>query len=216
MKKKAAAKAPKRRNDPIATRENILEVAMEVFVGSGLSGARVSEIARKTRTSQRMIYYYFGDKVGLYRATLERAYAGIRQIESVLELDNLGPAAAMRKLVETTLDYEERHPEFVRIVGIENLHQAKHMTDVSSLRKQNNAVVTMVDEILQRGRAQGVFRKDVEALEIHMVISALCFFRISNRYTFKAIFGLDMADPRINAQHKKIIGDAVIGMLSPP
>ncbi len=213
MKKKTAAKTPKRRNDPVATRENILEVAMEVFAESGLSGARVSEIARKMRTSQRMIYYYFGDKEGLYRAILERAYAGIRQMESVLELENLEPVAAMRKLVETTLDYEERHPEFVRIVGIENLHQARHMTDVSSLRKQNNAVVKRVEEILERGRSEGVFRKDVQALEIHMVISALCFFRVSNRYTFKAVFGLDMTDPQVNARHKKIICDAVIGML---
>lgn len=213
MKKKAAAKTPKRRNDPVATRENILEVAMEVFAESGLSGARVSEIARKMRTSQRMIYYYFGDKEGLYRAILERAYAGIRQMESVLELENLEPVAAMRKLVETTLDYEERHPEFVRIVGIENLHQARHMTDVSSLRKQNNAVVKRVEEVLERGRSDGVFRKDVQALEIHMVISALCFFRVSNRYTFKAVFGLDMTDPQVNARHKKIICDAVIGML---
>ena len=216
MKKKAAAKAPKRRKDPVATRENILEVAMEVFAESGLSGARISEIARKTRTSQRMIYYYFEDKEGLYRATLERAYSGIRQIESLLDLENLGPVAAMRKLVETSLDYEEQHPEFVRMVAIENLHRARHMTDVSSLRKQNHAAIESVTEILERGRSQGLFRADIEPLEIHMIISALCFFRVSNRHTFKAVFGLDMTDPEGNAQHKKIIGDAIIGMLSLP
>lgn len=214
VKRKGAPKKRKRSNDPDATKANILEVAMEVFAESGLSGARISQIARKMNTSQRMIYYYFGGKEGLYRAILERAYAGIRQIESSLELENLDPVSAMRKLVETTLDYEEGHPEFIRIVGIENLHRGRHMTNVSSLRKQNNAVVKRIEDILERGRKLGQFRKDIDALEVHMVISALCFFRISNRHTFKAVFGLDMVGPQVNAQHKKIIGDAVIGLLT--
>jgi len=49
----------------------ILSVATLEFAGKGLAGARIDEIAAATRTSKRMIYYYFGSKEGLYVAVLE-------------------------------------------------------------------------------------------------------------------------------------------------
>ena len=62
------------KQDPAAVRKNILAVAMAEFAANGLSGARIDEIAAKTNTSKRMIYYYFGDKEGLYGRVLEEAY----------------------------------------------------------------------------------------------------------------------------------------------
>ena len=53
----------------------ILDVATSEFAEHGFSGARVDEIAARTRTTKRMIYYYFGSKEGLFVAVLERAYA---------------------------------------------------------------------------------------------------------------------------------------------
>ena len=91
-----------RRNDPERTREDILDVATEEFSEFGLSGARVDSIAEKTRTSKRMIYYYYGSKEGLYLAVLERAYRKIRSLESDLQLAELPPEEALRQLIGTT------------------------------------------------------------------------------------------------------------------
>ena len=63
-----------RTQDPEGTRQNIIEIASEEFALNGLAGARIDEIAARTRTSKRMIYYYFGDKDGLYLSALENAY----------------------------------------------------------------------------------------------------------------------------------------------
>ena len=60
------------------TRAEILDVATREFAEHGYSGARVDEIAERTRTTKRMLYYYFGSKEGLFVAVLERAYATIR------------------------------------------------------------------------------------------------------------------------------------------
>ena len=72
-------KAPRRTNDPARTRRDIVEAATREFAQKGYSGARVDAIAGRTRTSKRMIYYYFGGKEGLYLAVLEEAYSGIRR-----------------------------------------------------------------------------------------------------------------------------------------
>src|ERR1041384_7329404 len=69
-----ARKAPGRTNDPERTQANILEVAEAEFGEKGLAGARIDEIAEATKTSKRMIYYYFGSKEGLYLAEIGRAH----------------------------------------------------------------------------------------------------------------------------------------------
>src|SRR3954469_9783751 len=88
--------------DAEATRAEILAVAIEEFSSKGLAGSRVDEIAERTHTVKRMIYYYFGSKEGLYRAVLEHAYHHIRTIESDLDLDSLPPLEALRRLVQVT------------------------------------------------------------------------------------------------------------------
>src|SRR4051812_33292189 len=86
----------RRTNDPEGNRRNIIEVATREFAEKGFSGARVDRIAARTKTSKRMLYYYFGDKEALYIAVLEEAYRRIRAVEATLDLGHETPAAALR------------------------------------------------------------------------------------------------------------------------
>ena len=100
---RASGSSPRARvRDAERTRGELLAVAIDEFTRHGLAGARVDEIAARTRTTKRMIYYYFGSKVGLYTAALEEVYAGIRAYERSLDLTGLEPAAALRELAEET------------------------------------------------------------------------------------------------------------------
>ncbi|MGH7914553.1 MAG: TetR family transcriptional regulator [Candidatus Binataceae bacterium] len=204
----------KRKNDPEGTRRDILEIARQEFSHNGLSGARIDVIAERTRMSKHMIYYYYGSKEGLYQAVLEMAYAGIREREGELDLEGLEPREALRRLVEATFDYDATHPEFVSLVSMENLHHARYIESSKNIRDTNAVIIERLAEILARGVKQGVFRADVDAVDVHMAISSLCFFRVANRYTFKALFKRDLLSPRVRAQHKNMIVDAILGMLS--
>lgn len=198
-----------RKNDPQKTKEDILNIATEEFSAFGLSGARVDAIAEKTRTSKRMIYYYFGSKEGLYLAVLEKAYRKIRSLEADLELADLPPVEALRTLIASTFDHDEKNPDFVRLVSIENIHHASHMKRSSEIGELNLSIVRTIDEILDRGRREGVFRRDIDAVDLHMLISAFCFFRVSNRYTFGTIFHRELSEPDLYNRHKQMIADAV-------
>lgn len=202
-----------RTNDPDRTRAELLEVATEEFAAFGFSGARVDAIAERTRTSKRMIYYYFGGKEGLYLAVLEKAYADVRAIEAGLNLDELGPEDALRRLIEQTFEYDDTHVDFVRLVAIENIHYAKHLADAPSIRSINSRAIEVIERILARGRTAGLFRDDLDAVDVHMAISALCFFRVANRHTFGEIFRVDLTEPSRRAKHKKMIADAVVALL---
>lgn len=160
-----------------------------------------------------MIYYYFSGKKGLYMAVLEKAYGDIRAVEAELHLENLDLEAAIRRLADFTFDYQDANLNFVRLVSIENIHRAEHIAQSERLKNLNVAVLDTIARILDRGRAQGVFRAEVEPVDLHMMISAFCHFRVANRHTFGTIFRQDLGAPEIREKHRPMIGDAVVRYL---
>jgi AcrR family transcriptional regulator len=196
------------------TRADLLRVATEVFAQDGYSGARVDEIAERTRTTKRMIYYYFGSKEQLYLAVLEQAYLGIRAAESRLVVGDLGPVDAIRRLAELTYDHHNGHPDFIRLVSIENIHHAEFLRKLESLRTLAAPAVALLDELLERGRADGVLRADVDSIDVHMVISAYCVFQVANQHTFRHLFSRDLQDERLRDHHRSMVGDVVVGWLT--
>src|ERR1035437_454029 len=78
-----------RLRDSERTKFEILAVATEECARLGFAGARVDEIAAKTRSTKRMIYYYFGSKERLYVAVLEKAYEDIRVTEQFIDVESL-------------------------------------------------------------------------------------------------------------------------------
>lgn len=207
------ASADLRPRDPERTRAEILAVAREEFAADGLSGARVDAIAARTSTTKRMIYYYFGSKEGLYLAVLEQAYAEIRAIEQELDLARLAPADAIRRMIDFTFDYHEAHPDFIRLVSIENINHGRYISQSETIKNLNIVVTETLAAILQRGQRDGVFRKDIDAVDVHMLISAFCFFRVSNRHTFGTLFRRDLSDQAVRKRHKALIADAVLRSL---
>ncbi|WP_070165676.1 TetR/AcrR family transcriptional regulator [Agrobacterium vitis] len=177
------------KRDPEGVRRDILSVAMEEFSQNGLSGARIDEIAARTRTSKRMIYYYFGDKEGLYQRVLEEAYGKVRGGEMDLELEGLDPIAALDKLCRFTFDHHRRNPAFIRMVIIENIHHGRHMQLSETIRGLNQPAIEALHGVLLRGQEQGLFRQGIDPLELHWQISALSFFNVSNAASFSVIFG---------------------------
>ncbi len=201
-----------RRRDRERTRAEILDVATEHFAEHGYSGARVDEIAEQTRTTKRMLYYYFDSKEGLYTEVLERAYAQIRAAEQEVDVEHLEPVAAIRRLAELTFDHHEAHPDFIRLVSIENIHRAEHMRASGRFADLNTPAIDLIAAILERGR--GVFTRQVDAVDVHMMISAFCVFRVANRHTWEAIFDRDPLDPALRARYRQMLGDMVVDYLT--
>lgn len=206
----ATRTARSRKYDPDKSKRDILSVATKEFAKHGYNGARIDAIAARTSTTKRMIYYYFGGKESLYIAVLEQEYGKIRSHEAGLQLDLLEPEQAIRRLTEFTFDYDHANPDFVRLVAIENIHHARHLAKSTKLRSVNTTIINTISAILKRGRREGIFHTTVQAIDVHMLMSALCFFHVSNLYTFGAIFGRDFLSPRLGRTHKKMVADFIV------
>ena len=208
--KPASSALAKRTNDPERTMAGILEVALREFADKGLSGARIDEIAAATRTSKRMIYYYFGSKEGLYLAVLEHSYREMRRIESELTLDNLPPEDALRRLVEFTFDHHATHEDYIRIVINENMERGKYLAQSQIIQELNVPAISAIERLYARGLAAGVFREGLDPVDIHASISALAFFNVSNQHSFGQIFKRDTTAPAARALRRASIVEMVV------
>ncbi|MEU4830068.1 TetR family transcriptional regulator [Streptosporangium sp. NPDC023615] len=202
-----------RRRDADRTKAEILEVAQREFAQHGYAGARVDEIAALTRTTKRMIYYYFGSKERLYITVLEKAYAEVREVERTVDVEHLAPIEAIRTLAELTFDHHDAHRDFIRLVSIENIHRGEHIRKSEALINLGAPVLDIIGRILDTGTARGDFVTTADAIDVHMMISAFCFFRVANQHTFGALFGRDMTASEYRARQRRMVGEMIVGYL---
>ena len=194
---------------------DIIDVAMREFAEKGLDGARVDLIAEAMRTSKRMIYYYFGGKEGLYLRVLEEAYRRARDIEARLQLEDLAPEQALAKLVAFTVDYQLANPEFIRLVMSENMQRGAYIARSKVIKVLNAPAVGALRAVCERGIAAGVFRADLDPVDLHASISALSFFNVANRHTFALIFDAAAATPAGSAARRDNIVEMVLRYVRP-
>ena len=180
--------------DANATRARILAAAKSEFARLGLAGARVDEIARQACANKRMIYHYFGGKEDLFRAVLVEAYLDIRNAEQELELDHIPPREALERLVRFTWTYYLDNPEFITLVNSANLHRGKHLEKSERLRTASRRFVSMVQEILDRGVSEGVFRPGIDPVQLNITIAAIGYYYLTNRFTGTILFERDFME----------------------
>ena len=199
--------------DPARNKERILRAATREFARAGLGGARVDRIAERAGANKRMLYYYFGSKEGLFLAVMEASYASIRNAERALDLADLAPRRAMRRLVEFTWDYYLKHPEFMTLLNSENLHRARHVKRSKSIVAMHSPFVDMIGGVLKRGMRGGEFRAGVDPVQLYISIAGLGYFYLSNRHTLSTIFERDLLAPDHKAARLRHMTELVLGYL---
>jgi AcrR family transcriptional regulator len=190
----------------------IIDIATSEFVEKGLAGARIDEIGSKA--TKRKIYYYFEGKDELYRAVLERAYARVRDSEAAVDIESGSATDALRRLIEHDVRYHARHPELVRLVMNENIHRAEHLKQIPNLPKGNRRVIAMLEKIVERGQAEGTFRDGLAAVDLHLNLTALSFYNVSNQFTFAHNFGVDMTSPEAIERRAKQVSDIILAWVT--
>jgi AcrR family transcriptional regulator len=193
--KTAAAKPGVRQLAAQATRENILRAAIKVFAKHGYAGGRVEQISKAAKSYDRMIYYYFGSKEGLFVAALEEIYRRFNEAEAQLVLDGADAEAALGQVVRFMWTYYLKHPEFITLLNTENLHRGRHIAKSAKAREYSPPAVGVIAGVLRRGADAGLFRADLAARDLYLMVAGLCYFYLSNRHTLLAFLGEDLESP---------------------
>ncbi|MGH6625420.1 MAG: TetR family transcriptional regulator [Burkholderiaceae bacterium] len=198
-----------------ATRDSILKAAIKVFAKSGFAGGRVEQISKAAKSYDRMIYYYFGSKEDLFIAALEEIYRRFNEAESELELSMEHPVESLKAVIRFIWSYYLKHPEFITLLNSENLHRGKHISKSLRAREYSSPAISILEQLLRAGTTKGMFRHDVAARDVYLMIASLGYFYLSNRYTLSAFLGEDLEAPAALSHWEAFIADAVLRAVAP-
>jgi AcrR family transcriptional regulator len=209
----APAPAEPRTRDADRSQRDILEAALDEFAAHGLAGARMDRIAERAAVNKRLIYYYFENKETLFLAVLEQAYERIRGEERQLELTQVEPTEAIRRLISFTWHYYLAHPEFLTLLNSENLHRARHLKQSTKVLTMHSPLVAMLADVLERGARMKLFRAGVDPVQLYISIAGLSYFYLSNCHTLSTIFDRDLLGSKAKVERLSHMTDLVLGYL---
>lgn len=187
---KAAAPRPR---DAERTKAAILRAARDEFCTHGLNGARVDAIAGRAKANKRLLYHYFGNKEALYKAVLLDAYHEIRRGERELKISQYDPEEAVDRIIRFTFRHFLANSWFPRLLAVENLQDARFVRQIENVEEIRSPIVGELREIVKRGHEQGIFRTDVDPMQLYISIISLGYFYVSNMQTLSVVFGKDLS-----------------------
>jgi TetR/AcrR family transcriptional regulator len=200
--------------NPEASRAKILDAARIEFVSYGLSGGRVDRIAAQSGVNKNLIYHYFGSKDALYLEVLERIYADLRARQQDQDLRGLPPVEGMKRLVSSTFDHFVATPDLIRLMSIENIHYGEHLKRSKSTRPLYSGLLDTIRILLKRGQQQGVFRANVDPVDLYLSISGLAYFFLSNQHTLSWLLDRDLAARRRVLKRRAHVVEMVLAYLT--
>ena len=211
----AAKRAPAKRTGvreqaAQTTRDNILRAATKVFARYGYEGGSVEKISQSAKSFDRMIYYYFGSKEGLFIEVLEDMYRRMNDAELALDLDLEQPVASLKEVIRFVVTYYSKNPEFITLLNTENLHRGKHISKSMRAREYSSPAIAIIQKLLESGVKKKVFRADISARNVYLLIAATGYFYISNRHTLSAFLGEDLQTPEALTDWQAFITSTVL------
>ena len=192
-RRRVSPDAPARPRDAEKTKASILKAARDEFCEQGFNGARVDAIADRAKANKRLLYHYFGNKEALYLAVLLDAYREIRRGERELKIGQYDPVEAVDRIIRFTFRHFLANPWFPRLLSVENLQNAKFVKQITNLDEIRSPIVGELHEIVRRGHDLGIFRTDVDPMQLYISIISLCYFYVSNMQTLSVVFGKDLS-----------------------
>src|SRR3954447_5999949 len=91
-------------------RERLFRTALEAFSQHAYAEVSVDEIVKKARTTKPMLYYYFGNKAGLYEAIATESVGMLRTAYQAAEQPGMSALERLRAFVRADFATMREHP----------------------------------------------------------------------------------------------------------
>ena len=183
--------------DPERTRRRILAAALEEFSKGGFAGARVGGIARRAKVNKRMLYHYFTDKEGLFRAVLRHKIS-----ERMNRIEAQAPASDIVSNLTLWFKQNCQDVDWVRLLAWESLQTTDNVVLDEKVRRRLSLQVTA--RIRQR-QAAGYLRKDVAAIHLHLAKASLALFPIVMPQITRLVIGQSAQDPKFQRDYTRFL-----------
>lgn len=189
----------RRPRDPVRTKGRLLAAGIELFAAHGFHGVAVDAIVAAAGCNKRMLYHYFSDKEGLYAAVLQAVYARMEQVEMKPLPAAATTADVVREMMARHFEFLARDSEFVNLLMWENLNQGRVLARYPDLLTKT-PVITRLREVLDAAKRRGEIGDVGDVRHLLILMMGMCFIYFANRHTLHQAIGLDLDQPRVQAE----------------
>jgi len=174
------------------SRGRILRVAVEEFSNRGFAATRIDEIARRAGANKQLIYYYFGNKAGLYDAVLEEMIEWSKPLWSSL------PRGDLKQLVTQLSNVGDRKAAtWRRLLAWEGIEYSKRSRRRIHLEGVRTAAYQTLTEILEREKARGAFPSEMNSKVLSLLLTLVSVGPELLPQVTKLITGREADDPTL-------------------
>ncbi len=195
MARPAASNSRVTARNPARSRERILSAALKEFAARGFAGSRVDAIARRAAINKRMLYHYFGNKEGLFRAVLRRKIAERQAWAEGLSGD---PAESLSFWFEATC----KDMDWVRLLEWEALQVGERKVIDETQRLA--AVAGGLKRIRQQ-QARGQISGDLDPRHALLAMRSLTMFPAAFPHLTRLIMGRPISNPRFQKERAEFL-----------
>jgi TetR/AcrR family transcriptional regulator len=176
-------------------RSALLDAASRLFLKHGFDRVTARQIAVAAGTTPAMIHYYFGNKLGLFRAMLERAIGPVRELIAG-SLAQAGAVIDPAMLIRMHMRTAAANPWIATLIVNEVLAE-KGRFRATFIRDVAGRQAPLVMQLLQRARAAGSLRQDLDVRLAALSLMSLCIFPFLARAVAGPVLGLKFDDDEI-------------------
>lgn len=192
--------------DPERTRRRILDAALKEFSARGFTGARIGTIARLGKVNKRMLYHYFEDKEGLFRAVLRQ-----KMSERLNRAEILAPNADVVSSLTLWFKQNCQDTDWVRLLAWESLQAA----DDSILdEEERRRISRQVTARIKQKQSAGLLRNDVAAVHLQLAKVSLAMFPLALPHIARIITGRSPQNPQFQREYARFL-ETISGSFRP-
>jgi TetR/AcrR family transcriptional regulator len=138
-----------------------------------------------------MIYEYFGNKEELYKSVLTTVYGRLSRKEIDVLCEDIPCAEAIKRIISLYFEFLKDNPTYVSLILWENLNKGRYIKDIDFTNIKDPAFM-LLRKVISRGKAEGVFKQDIDSEQVILSILTYSFSYFSNRYTLSKILSRNL------------------------
>lgn len=178
----------KRRYDPNASREDILDAAERLFAAHGFGDVSTSRIAKEAHVSQSQIHYHFDTKHKLWAAVFRRRFTDYFGSQSaLLRNTEYRGTARMEASLRAYFEFFREHPLFVKLLGRAQLDAGT----AHEVGPMSHDLLSQGTEVIAEAQRDGRLRGDVAPQFILIGFLSLVTYWFQSREWYLPLLGLD-------------------------
>lgn len=166
------------------TKAIIFRAAAKLFAEKGYNGVSMREISLQSRVTKPTIYYYFGNKEGIYKTLIKEALAyDTEDLKQIADL-NIPVKQKLVELMKRRFQLSLRHPELTKFM-LEVFNHYGNLPFLDGFKKEVESHAKIFIDMIQNGIDSGEFGASARPeLVAHVIGGVLMHFlmdQLNNR-----------------------------------